>query len=175
MSKRKNDDKPKLGRCLLFPHSMKALADRVQFGEDKYGPAVNKDWLKYDFYETIDSLQRHLTALANGESRDEDGLPHTGGVIFNACVLQELIAHSRESIHDPGSSSEIEQIDSCDHLNPLGTMVSCARRLYRLPSAHDLPSSGDVALNSAWNDFYAALDALDKFARVDESEKGSGD
>ena len=172
---RQNQGKPKIGKCLLLPHAMEALAGRIEFGEQKYTPAVEKGWLKYDFYEVIDSLQRHLTKLANGESRDEDGLPHTGGLIFNACILEELIAHSRElnRDHDSTSGSELVNCPYCYSRHEKAHV--CDQRLSHRRAELSPPSSDDDEQHSALPDSSSVQVSIDTYDRDVGFEKESDD
>lgn len=89
-AKRKNEGKPKLGYILHMPAAIKDMADVLEFGESKYGPASDKGWLGYDTDEIIDSLMRHLEARQRGETHDpETGLRVEAHIIANAAFLCE--------------------------------------------------------------------------------------
>jgi hypothetical protein len=105
---RKNEGKPKIGKVLLMPIAMAGLARVMEFGEQKYSPAENKDWLKYNPGEILDSLMRHAIAMKNGEVYDsETGLPHAYSVLFNAAAYTEITCCSYEDyfVQKPPASS----------------------------------------------------------------------
>jgi Domain of unknown function (DUF5664) len=109
---RKNSGKPRLGKALLMPNAIGAIVSVVVYGEEKYGPAEDKGWLKYEFHETIDSLMRHLTDLKNGTTHDaESGLPAVNHVLFNAAVLVEITSYC-------SSGDLLGQISREDFLGP---------------------------------------------------------
>ena len=88
---RKNNGKPKITKAMMMPKAMEALVTVIEAGEEKYGPASDRGWLKYKPDEVLDSLSRHLVALVNGETVDpDDGAPHAAAIIFNAAVYLEL-------------------------------------------------------------------------------------
>jgi hypothetical protein len=88
---RKNKDKPKLGKILYMPNAITHLAKAITFGEEKYTPAKEKGWMKYNSEEVLDSMMRHATAMQNGEVYDpESGLLHSGQMLFNAAIFVEL-------------------------------------------------------------------------------------
>ena len=88
---RKNQGKPKLSHLLHMPHAMTGLVRVMEDGDEKYSPAAERGWMKYDQAEAVDSLMRHLTAWMDGAECDvESGLPHVHHIIFNACMIAEL-------------------------------------------------------------------------------------
>ena len=103
---RKNEGKVALSKAMLMPEALRGLVEVLEFGEQKYSPAIEKGWLNYDIKETMDSLLRHAQAICNGELIDpESGLPHASSVLFNAAVILELDAKanaccSSEDLHE---------------------------------------------------------------------------
>lgn len=76
-----NDGKPKWG--LVHYESMEPMIRVLEFGALKYAP---KNWQKLmDTTEILESMQRHLAALMDGELVDkESGLSHMGHIQANA-------------------------------------------------------------------------------------------
>lgn len=88
LAMRFNEGKPQLSFVLDMPYAMKYFANQSQAGAVKYDLL---NWRKgLPRREIIDSLLRHLEAYANGEEIDRDGLPHLGGIVWNAWVLAEM-------------------------------------------------------------------------------------
>ena len=88
LAMRFNEGKPKLSYLLDFPHAMQYHANQSEAGAKKYALL---NWRKgLPRRAIIDSLLRHLTAYAAGEEIDADGLPHLGGIVWNAMVLAEM-------------------------------------------------------------------------------------
>jgi hypothetical protein len=74
---------------LVHYKSLEPMVDVLAYGADKYttperqGANQWKDGL--DKREVLESLQRHLAALMDGETHDpESGLPHIGHLMCNA-------------------------------------------------------------------------------------------
>jgi hypothetical protein len=89
---RKNQEKPRLSLLFLFPHAIRAIISVIVWGEQKYTPARERGWLKYEPDETLDSLLRHMEALSQNELLDpESKLHHANHMLFNAMVYVELI------------------------------------------------------------------------------------
>ena len=107
---RKNRGKPKVGKTMLMPEALSGLAWVIEFGEEKYTPAENKGWMKYNPGEVLDSMMRHAVAARNGEHWDpESGLPHAYHMLFNAAVYVELTCRSSGGSGEPtlhGDSTE---------------------------------------------------------------------
>lgn len=73
----------KLKWSLIHYQSLTPLVRVLEFGALKYAP---DNWKKgLDKKEILESLQRHLAALMDGEEIDpESGLPHIGHIQCNA-------------------------------------------------------------------------------------------
>jgi|SRR5581483_756781 len=76
-------NKGKLEWSLMHYKSMEPLIQVLMFGAAKYS---RDNWkLGMDPKKVLDSLQRHLAALADGETHDvESKLPHIGHIMANA-------------------------------------------------------------------------------------------
>ena len=93
-----NSGKPELSYILSAPEALKGLAEVFAYGATKYS---RDNWKKgFPQNQLIDSLLRHLLAVANGEKLDLNpetgkagegysGLPHVDHVLWNALVLSE--------------------------------------------------------------------------------------
>jgi hypothetical protein len=103
---RKNDGKPKLGHILHMPYAMAGLADVLERGEVKYTPVRERSWLHYEPEEVADSLMRHLQAVLRGEAIDAEGFKHVDAIVFNACVLNEILNVRSLTSRDPDSSEQ---------------------------------------------------------------------
>jgi len=77
---RYNEGKTKWG--LIHWPSIEPLAKVLMFGANKYAP---ENWKKgLNRTEILESAQRHLIALFNGEENDkESGLSHAGHIMCN--------------------------------------------------------------------------------------------
>ena len=80
-SDRFNSGKPKWS--LVHFKSLEPMIKVLEFGAIKYAP---ENWKKgLDPIEILESMQRHLAALMDGEMNDkESGLPHMGHIQANA-------------------------------------------------------------------------------------------
>lgn len=80
-AKRYNSEKTKWG--LVHYKSLEPMIDVLQFGAKKYDPW---NWTKpMCKREILESMQRHLSSLFDGEEFDsESGLPHMGHIQANA-------------------------------------------------------------------------------------------
>lgn len=76
-------NKGKLEWSLLHYKSLEPLIKVLMFGANKYS---RDNWkLGQDPKKVLESLQRHVAALMDGETNDsESGLPHIGHVMANA-------------------------------------------------------------------------------------------
>ena len=76
-------NKGKLAWGLVHYASITPLVTVLMFGAAKYAP---DNWKKgLDLTEILESLQRHLAALMDGEIRDpESGCLHIGHIMCNA-------------------------------------------------------------------------------------------
>lgn len=84
LAERKNSGKPQLSYIAL--DCMEDAARVMEFGAKKY---ARNNWRKgMQLTKILDSLLRHLAALAKGEMIDpESGLPHVGHIQCNAMFL----------------------------------------------------------------------------------------
>ena len=83
-------DTGKLQYHLIPPETLKALAEVLTFGAQKYAP---NNWQLVENGETryLDALMRHLEAYRSGELIDNDsGCPHLSHVLTNAAFLHYL-------------------------------------------------------------------------------------
>ena len=76
-----NEGKPKW--CLVHFKSLEPMVKVLEFGALKYAP---KNWQKpMPLDEILNSMQRHLGALIDGEEFDqESGISHMGHIQCNA-------------------------------------------------------------------------------------------
>ena len=76
-----NEGKPKWS--LVHFESLIPMIRVLEFGAKKYAP---KNWMKpMDTTEILESMQRHLAALLDGETHDtESGISHMGHIQCNA-------------------------------------------------------------------------------------------
>lgn len=81
VSDRYNEGKPKWG--LVHYESLVPMIKVLEFGAIKYSP---ENWKKgLDTKEILESMQRHLAALMDGEELDkESGISHMGHIQCNA-------------------------------------------------------------------------------------------
>lgn len=81
----------------------------LMFGAEKYAP---DNWKKgLDMKEILESMQRHLAALMDGELNDvESGLPHMGHIQCNAMFFNYFINKMTEDVGIGGYTREL-QID----------------------------------------------------------------
>lgn len=83
-------DGGKLQYSLIPPETLRALAQVLTFGAQKYAPG---NWMLVEDGQTryLDALYRHLEAYRLGEELDpESGLPHLSHVLTNAAFLHYL-------------------------------------------------------------------------------------
>ena len=88
-------DNGKLLYSLIPPETLKALAEVLTFGAQKYAP---NNWMLVENGETryLDALFRHLEAFRSGETHDPDSkLHHLSHVLTNVAFLHYL--HTKES------------------------------------------------------------------------------
>jgi len=73
----------KLRWSLMDYKAMEPMIRVLMFGSQKYD---DHNWKKgLDKIEILESLQRHLAGMMNGETHDnESGLPHIGHILCNA-------------------------------------------------------------------------------------------
>lgn len=70
--------------------SLEPMVRVLMFGAQKYQPFNWQKGLKKD--EILESMQRHLAKLIDGEQNDpESGLPHIGHIMCNAMFYQYMI------------------------------------------------------------------------------------
>lgn len=89
-----NEGKPKWS--LVHFKSLIPMIRVLEFGTKKYAP---KNWQKpMDTTEILESMQRHLAALMDGEEIDsESGISHMGHIQCNAMFYNYHINKSNES------------------------------------------------------------------------------
>ena len=77
---------------LVHYKSIEPLVEVLEYGALKYAP---ENWKKgLDCKEILESMQRHLAALMDGEILDkESGLPHVGHIMCNAMFFQYHSEH----------------------------------------------------------------------------------
>lgn len=83
-------DTGKLQYSLIPPETLRALAEVLTFGAEKYAP---NSWQRLENGEKryLDALFRHLEAYRSGELIDpESGFPHLSHVLTNAAFLHYL-------------------------------------------------------------------------------------
>ena len=88
-------DNGKLLYSLIPPETLKALAEVLTFGAQKYAP---NNWMLVENGEIryLDALFRHLEAFRSGETHDPDSkLHHLSHVLTNVAFLHYL--HTKES------------------------------------------------------------------------------
>jgi hypothetical protein len=87
MEKGKRYNSGKLKWALVHFKSLQPMVNVLMFGAEKYTP---DNWKKgLDQKEILESMQRHLAALIDGETNDpESGLPHIGHIQCNAMFYQ---------------------------------------------------------------------------------------
>lgn len=87
-----NTGKPKWS---LIPQSaLLPMVRQAEYGATKYA-AWN--WTKgLKVTEICESLKRHLDAFMEGKDLDEEGMPHIGGIQWNAMALQWMLVNKPE-------------------------------------------------------------------------------
>ena len=92
--KGRKDDAEKLPYDLLPPELLKATAEILKFGADKYG---KYNWAKgMDWSRVFAALQRHSWAWWSGEDKDpETGKSHLAHL---ACCVAFLLAYEERGI-----------------------------------------------------------------------------
>lgn len=77
----------KLKWSLVHFKSLEPLVRVLMYGAEKYAPDNWKKGLPEK--EILDSMQRHMAALMDGQQIDEEsGLPHVGHIICNCMFWQ---------------------------------------------------------------------------------------
>ena len=101
---RDNGDKPVISMVMEAPNAIEGIAKVLMFGAEKYDRANWKRGLKYT--EIIDSMQRHILKIMDGEDLDEEsGLHHAFHIGCNSLFLAEMMA-TRPDMDDRPMSSE---------------------------------------------------------------------
>lgn len=80
---------------LVHFESMEPMIQVLEFGAKKYAP---KNWMKgLDPVEILESMQRHLGKLLDGEEIDpESGLHHMGHIQCNAMFYNYMLKHKKD-------------------------------------------------------------------------------
>lgn len=88
-----NEGKPRWG--LVYYKGLEPMVRCFEYGATKYGSG---NWQKgLDKREILESMQRHLASLMDGETIDEEsGLPHIGFIQANANMYNYMIDKERE-------------------------------------------------------------------------------
>ena len=82
------EGKPQLSWVFEFRFALEGAARSFAEGATKYGRGNWKKGMPRE--EVLDSLGRHLVALASGEEIDaKSGLPHVDKILTNAMMLSE--------------------------------------------------------------------------------------
>lgn len=77
--------------------SLEPMVRVLMFGAQKYEPFNWQKGLKKD--EILESMQRHLAKLIDGEINDpESGLPHIGHIQCNAMFYQYMVMKELEAL-----------------------------------------------------------------------------
>lgn len=76
--------------------SLEPMIEVLEFGAKKYSP---DNWKKgLDRKEILESMQRHLAALMDGQNNDpETGLPHMGHIMCNAMFYSYFEIKDKEN------------------------------------------------------------------------------
>ena len=102
-----NNGKPKWS--LVHYDSLVPMIRVLEFGEEKYG-AFN--WQKPGLKpkEVLESLQRHLASLMDGEDFDkESGMHHIGHIMANALMYSYHNVINKNNIKINNNETEIKQ------------------------------------------------------------------
>lgn len=88
-----NEGKPRW--TLVHFMSMTPLVSVLEYGAKKYAPY---NWKKpMSRSDILDSLQRHMAKLIDGEENDEEsGLPHIGHVMANAMFYSYHVTNNKQ-------------------------------------------------------------------------------
>lgn len=88
------EGKPQISLVFEFRRALEGAARALAEGVDKYGRGNWRKGMPQE--EVLDSLGRHIVALASGEQIDPaSGLPHADKILTNAMLLSEYW-HQRE-------------------------------------------------------------------------------
>jgi hypothetical protein len=115
----------------LFPQRAFVLINEVfNFGAKKYA-AYN--WKKLEKKRLFEAMQRHISALQQGEIHDQEtGLPHIAHIATNAAMLTEL-HFDRPNEHVTGEA------DSIDNTLPLGPESYNKLKQFLYPEQYECP------------------------------------
>ena len=94
--------------------SLEPMIRVLEFGAKKY---AKKNWMKeMDLFQILNSMQRHMAAIMDGEVMDpESGLPHMGHVQCNAMF------YNYHFLKKNNEWPELEKVyDLKDHIHPIG-------------------------------------------------------
>lgn len=89
MSKGSRNNKGKLPMHLISTYAARGLAKVLTYGVKKY---AEWNWSKgLDIAECMDSMERHIMAIKEGDFYDEEsGLPHVDHLLTNAMFLSHF-------------------------------------------------------------------------------------
>jgi hypothetical protein len=89
-------NKDKRRWSLVHYKSIEPMVEVLEFGARKYS---DNNWMKgLDKKEILESLQRHLAAMMDGETHDpESGLPHIGHLMCNAMFYSYFTEVQKEN------------------------------------------------------------------------------
>lgn len=81
---------------LVHYESLEPMVEVLEFGANKYSP---NNWKKgLDKSEILESMQRHIAKLMDGERVDsESGISHMGHIMCNAMFYNYFDKHEQES------------------------------------------------------------------------------
>ena len=76
----------------FFPLAIKQLARTIMAGQDQHidGETQEPQWDREKSNQHMQSLTRHLTDYASGETIDDDGIPHLAKVAWRALAQLQM-------------------------------------------------------------------------------------
>lgn len=98
---------------LVHFESIEPMIEVLEFGAKKYAP---KNWMKgLKKEEILESMQRHLAKLMDGEENDgESGLSHMGHIQCNAMFYNYMIKNFLDGSQTNSSVDAGEQLSGSD-------------------------------------------------------------
>lgn len=108
MEKARRFNTGKLRWSLVNYEALKPMIRALENGANKYSP---HEWkLGLEKNEVLESMQRHLAAIMDGEKNDEEsGLPHIGHLMANAMFYSYFTKENEENENKEGSNGESYQ------------------------------------------------------------------